>query len=259
MERYAGVKSAERMFDIIELLNHCRGANVAELAAKSGFSRRAIDRMLLSLMKYGYVRRLETDGKYYLSHLVRKLSDGFSEEEWVTDVASPILVELGQEILWPCDIATFVNDAMYLRDTSRRFSPFSIDWVTVGHRFPMMISATGRAYLTYCPENEREEILKVLRGSSDQFDQLANKRGYVETFIEETLRQGYSARCRRYIFDDRTDSVAVPVRIGPRVLGAIGITGIASAITSHQLAEQHLTSLVAARDKLETEIQNIRI
>ena len=259
MERYAGVKSAERMFDIIELLNSCRGANVAELAAKSGFSRRAIDRMLLSLMKYGYARRLETDGKYYLTHLVRKLSDGFSEEEWVSDVASPILVELGQEILWPCDIATFINDAMYLRDTSRRFSPFSIDWVTVGHRFPMMISATGRAYLSYCPEPEREEILEVLRGSSDQFDQLVNKRGYVDAFVEETLRQGYSARCRRFIYDGRTDSIAVPVRIGPRVLGAIGITGIASAISGLELANRHLGSLLAARDKLELGIKDIRI
>jgi IclR family transcriptional regulator, mhp operon transcriptional activator len=259
MERYAGVKSAERMFDIIELLNRCRGANVAEMAVESGFSRRAIDRMLLSLMKYGYVRRLETDGKYYLTHLVRKLSDGFSEEEWVTDVASPILVELGQEILWPCDIATFVNDAMYLRDTSRRFSPFSIDWVTVGHRFPMLISATGRAYLSYCPEQEREEILEVLRGSSDQFDKLVNKRGYVETFIEETLHQGYSARCTRYIYDDRTYSIAVPVRIRPRILGAIGITGIASAITGQQLADRHLESLLAARDKLESEVQNLKI
>jgi IclR family transcriptional regulator, mhp operon transcriptional activator len=259
MERYAGVKSAERMFDIIELLNRSRGANVAQLASESGFSRRAIDRMLLSLMKYGYVRKLETDGKYYLTHLVRKLSDGFSEEEWVTDVASPILVELGQEILWPCDVATFVNDAMYLRDTSRRFSPFSIDWVTVGHRFPMMISATGRAYLTYCPEQEREEILKVLRRSDDQFDQLVNKRGYVETFIEETLQQGFSARCRRYIYDDRTDSIAVPVRIGSRVMGAIGVTGIASAVTGQELAERHLNSLLAARDKLELGIQNLKI
>ena len=54
MERYSGVKSAERMFDIVELLNRCRGANVAELANKSGFSRRAVDRMLASLIKYGY-------------------------------------------------------------------------------------------------------------------------------------------------------------------------------------------------------------
>jgi IclR family mhp operon transcriptional activator len=259
MDRYSGVKSAERMFDIIEVLNRCRGANVAELATKSGFSRRAIDRMLLSLMKYGYVRRLETDGKYYLTHLVRKLSDGFSEEDWVTDVASPILVELGQEILWPCDLATFINDAMYLRDTSRRFSPFSIDWVTVGQRFPMMISATGRAYLSYCPEQEREEILEVLRGSSDKFDQLVNVRGYVETFIEETLSQGYSARCRQYIYDGRTDSMAVPVRFGPRVLGVIGITGIASAIRSQQLAERHLKPLLVARDKLELEIKSIKI
>ena len=77
MERYSGVKSAERMFDIVELLNRCRGASVTELATKSGFSRRAVDRMLASLIKYGYVRRLETDGKYYLSHLIQKTKRWF--------------------------------------------------------------------------------------------------------------------------------------------------------------------------------------
>ena len=34
MERYAGVKSAERMFDIIELLNQCRGANIGDLSRR---------------------------------------------------------------------------------------------------------------------------------------------------------------------------------------------------------------------------------
>ena len=258
MERYSGVKSAERMFDIVELLNRCRGASVTELATKSGFSRRAVDRMLASLIKYGYVRRLETDGKYYLSHLIRKLSDGFTEEEWVTDVASPILLELCREITWPCDLSTFNNDAMYLRDTARRFSPFSIDWVTVGHRFPMMISGAGRAYLTFCPEEERNEILNLLRGSRDKFDLLVNKPRYVKTFIEETRRQGYGLRCRKHIYDGRTESVAVPIRIGSRVLGTIGIVGIASAVTGQDLADRPLTPLMAARDKLGAEVKTLK-
>ena len=259
MERYSGVKSAERMFDIVELLNRCRGASITELSRKSGFSRRAVDRMLVSLTKYGYVRRLETDGKYYLSHLIKKLSDGFSEEEWVTDVASPILLDLCKEITWPCDLSTFKNDAMYLRDTARRFSPFSVDWITVGERFPMMISGAGRAYLTFCPEEERNEILELLRGSSDKFDLLVNKLGYVKKFIEETRRQGYGLRCREHIYDGRTDSVAVPIRIGTRVLGTIGIVGIASAITGQELADRHLTPLLAARDKLEADVQSLKI
>ena len=99
----------------------------------------------------------------------------------------------------------------------------------------------------------------MLRGSNDQFDKLVNKRGYVENFIEETLHQGYRARCARYIYDDRTYSISVPIRIGSRVLGAIGITGIASAITGQQLADRHLEFLLAARDKLESEVQNLKI
>ena len=88
---------------------------------------------------------------------------------------------------------------------------------------------------------------------------LVNKLGYVKKFIEETRRQGYGLRCREHIYDGRTDSVAVPIRIGTRVLGTIGIVGIASAITGQELADRHLTPLLAARDKLEADVQSLKI
>ena len=63
----------------------------------------------------------------------------------------------------------------------------------------------------------------------------------------------------KYIYDSRTESVAVPIRIGSRVLGTIGIVGIASAVTGQDLADRHLTPLMAARDKLEAEVKTLKI
>ncbi len=259
MKRDTGIKSAERLLDIVELLNKRRGATVAELASDADISRKSVYRILSTLQKYGYVKRLEADRKFYLTHLVRKLSDGFSEEEWIRDLASPILEHLSQEIVWPADLATFINDAMYIRDTSRRLSPFSVDWVTVGHRLPMMISAAGRSYLTHCPEVEREEIILTLRKSSDQFDRLVRKRGYVDGFIEKTLEDGYASRCDTYIYDQSTSSIAIPVRNGERVLGVMGIVFIASVTTPEEIAERHLDALVQSRDDLERRLSEITV
>jgi DNA-binding IclR family transcriptional regulator len=55
--RYKGVKSAERLLILIEILNHLKGAKVAELAKTTGFSRPAVYRLLNVLESFGYVRQ----------------------------------------------------------------------------------------------------------------------------------------------------------------------------------------------------------
>ena len=150
-QRYKGIKSAERLLVLIETLNHLKGAKVSELADATGFSRPAVYRLLNALDTFGYVRQQKSDDRFYLTHLVRRLSDGFSEEDWVQSIAAPVLQEAVEEIMWPVDLITFLNDAMYIRETTRAYSPFTIDWVSVGERLPMLVTSVGRAYLSFAP------------------------------------------------------------------------------------------------------------
>src|SRR5580692_9483476 len=104
----------------------------------------------------------ENEERYELTMLVRSLSDGFNDESWVRTVAQPVMETLQREIVWPTDIAMFFDDAMYLRETTRPRSPLTIDNATVGLRLPMLQSATGRAYLAFCTNEERRTILENL-------------------------------------------------------------------------------------------------
>jgi len=243
---------------LIETLNHLKGAKVAELATATGFSRPAIYRLLNALESFGYVRLQKSDDRYYLTHLVRRLSDGFGEEDWVQSIAAPILQEAVEEITWPVDLITFLNDAMYIRETTRSYSPFTIDWVSVGERLPMLVTSVGRAYLSFCPEPERLEILESLQRSVDEFDQLANNKTYIQNIIKTTRERGYGKRDDGFHTTRKTSSIAVPIMNENRVVATLAITFISSAATPENIAERHLKALKSAAHKIELEVKKIK-
>jgi IclR family mhp operon transcriptional activator len=243
---------------LIETLNHLKGAKVAELAEATGFSRPAVYRLLNALDSFGYVRLQESDDRYYLTHLVRRLSDGFGEEDWVQSIAAPILQEAVEEITWPVDLITFLNDAMYIRETTRSYSPFTIDWVSVGERLPMLVTSVGRAYLSFCPEPEQLEILESLQRSDDEFDRLALNKTYVRNIIKTTRQRGYGKRDDGFHTNRKTSSIAVPIMNENRVAATLAITFISSAATPEEIAERHLEALKSAAHKIEVEVKNAK-
>ncbi len=257
--RYKGVKSAERLLVLIETLNHLKGAKVTELAEATGFSRPAVYRLLNALQSFGYVRQQKSDDRFYLTHLVRRLSDGFGEEDWVQSIAAPILQEAVKEIMWPVDLITFLNDAMYIRETTRSYSPFTIDLVSVGERLPMLVTSVGRAYLSFCPEAERLEILETLRRSEDEFDKLARNHDYVQNIIKTTVERGYGVRDDSFLWKRKTSSIAVPIMKGTRVVATLAITFISSAVTAEEIADRHLEALRSAAQKIELKVKDAKL
>jgi len=149
-------------------------------------------------------------------------------------------------------LATFFDDAMYLRETTRRFSPLTIDSARVGLRLPMLQSATGRAYLAFCSEPERLAIIENLKRSPAPDDAPARDARYVANVLAMTRRNGYGER-HGEIFP-KTGAIAVPVMHGERVMCCLNISFIASALTPKEAALRYLASLRAAAKTIETQL-----
>ena len=155
----APMRGALRTLHVLRALNVRNGATVVELSRDTGISRPALYRVLETLREAGYVALDLSRRHYCLTMLVRGLADGFNDEDWVTEIARPVLRRLQKSILWPVDLGTFMDNAMWIRETTRPASTLTIDRGVVGVRFPVLLSATGRAYLAFCPDDEREQIL----------------------------------------------------------------------------------------------------
>jgi len=238
-----------RALSVLRALNRENGATIVQLHAATKIPRPSLYRLITTLCRAGYVRRT-ADQTFRLTYLVRTLSDGLRDEEIVQEVAGPILDELQRDVIWPTDLATFLNYAMYLRQTTRRHSPLTLDRATVGWKLPMLHTALGRAYIAYCPRAECEAILDALERSNDSMNAIAKDRAAVDKIIRETRSNGYGSRFKA--ITAKTGSIAIPLTFEDRVVACIGITFIASALTPAEAAARYLKQLKAAGLRIES-------
>ena len=77
---------------------------------------------------------------------------------------------------------------------SRRASFDDIRARPVSFRVNLLRSASGRAYLAFCPDREREAVLRRLRERDLPGHELAARPEALHRIVQATRRQGYAVR-----------------------------------------------------------------
>jgi len=247
-EKNQPMRGPLRTMAVLRALNLRNGASVAELSKSTSISRPALYRILETLRDAGYVSVDLCRQHYCLTMLVRTLAEGFTDEDWVTQIARPVLRTLQREVLWPVDLGTFMNNYMWIRETTRQSSPLTIDRGVVGMRFPMLSGATGRAYLAFCPVAERKQILRNIVRSAVPGYELMAKPAHVKAELDRTRRLGYGRRFG--VPPLETGAIAVPIVLRARVLGCINLTFMASALKPEEAARKYLKAMNAAATQI---------
>ena len=256
MANVKSVRALDRGLSVLETLKK-RGATLGELHGATGLPRATLLRLLKTLEERHWIFCVPGEGIYQLgarSHYRPTATSTDNASTEMARLASPILDRLCKKTLWPCGLAVRNGHTMLILETERQSSPFTVDRTIIGHRPSLLKSATGRAYLAFCPQSEREQILAVLRKSGHPDDNLANMPRLVERQIEETRKRGYGirelARRTRISNSDQTfNAIAVPVMNGDIVVAAINALWIENLISVSAFVAKHLPALQdAARD-----------
>jgi IclR family mhp operon transcriptional activator len=233
------LQTTVRVLSVLRAIGQNPDATITELHRICGLPRPTLYRIVETLCITGYVQR-QRDRTYRLTFRVRDLSDGFSDEEWVRDISAPILNDLRKKVIWPTELATFENNAMILRETTRRDSPLTIDRGTTGLRLPMLETAHGRCYLAFSPKPVQQQIIANLVRSGAAPETLPT----LESDFEHVRQHGYACRYRGTVKE--TGSIAVPILQPDRVLGSIAITFMAAALTPEEAVKRLLGDLKEA-------------
>jgi IclR family mhp operon transcriptional activator len=207
-------------------------------------------RSLRTLEDGGFLTRRLADGGYL--PLVA-LAEPQPAARWLplTEAAGAALEALARAIAWPTDLGVRDGATMVVLESNRRLSSIRVNRQALGARPHMLWSAMGRAYLSHCPDAEREEVLAALRGSAAPEDRAARNRRLVEKLLAATRGQGYGVRDPRYGVLDvgaarRVSAIAVPVRQGARVLACINCVWLADVMDEAEIVSQHLPALQRA-------------
>jgi len=238
---YAHVRALERGLHLLAALNASGRSDPASLARLAGIDRTTAYRLLHTLETLGYVSRSPSDGKYVLLPAVRDLSEGLTETDRAARIVSEELFALLPQVLWPTDFAAFERGWMVIRETTHRFSPYSVHRAMVGRRRSLIDTALGRAMLAGADAAHRADMIDIaLRNGA-----IAGDRASVDERVRLLLDDFAE---RRYAWavggaDHRISAIALPVRVRSFCHGSVNLLFFSSAMTIEDAARRFLAPL----------------
>jgi IclR family mhp operon transcriptional activator len=243
------IRALERGLEVLSFLQSSRAGSLHDLHRSTGLDKATLTRIIATLEKRGLIWQRLADGAFLPSQIVQERQPSLRDEDRLVEVASPILENLSKRVDWPSILAVPRLDHMEVLETNSSTSYFHhIPLGPIGFRVNMLRSATGRAYITFCSESERQAILARLIESSEPGNFLSRSPAAVERLLAETRELGYGVRFPDYggdfndsrgAVDDGRNSIAVPIFVGGDVIAAVNLTWINKVTTVDKIVKSY--------------------
>jgi IclR family transcriptional regulator, mhp operon transcriptional activator len=254
------IESLSRGLRVLQTLQDMRAASLHDLYQATGIPKSTLTRILYTAHGQGLVWQRMVDGAFLPSHTLKRrapLDDG----DWLGEIASPVLERLCERVKWPSVLSVPRLDYMEVIETNSPRAYFDdLPVLRERYRANLLRSASGRAYFAFCPDGEREAMLRRLRERPVPGHELASDPAAVRQLVETTRRRGYAVRApdfgghyakTRAESDDGRTSIAMPIRLDGRVLGCVNLTWRMKVMTVAEAARRHLDDLRGAVSTIE--------
>lgn len=255
---YKPVIAALRVLDVLATVSKSNGhATVGEIHRITTLDKATIVRMLTTLAHAGYIVRDRDSQSYRVTGKTLQLSAGYNRHEAISAIVSEDLGAFRQRIGWPSDVSILDGDAMLVIETSREVEPMRF-FRKPGYRASVLSTSLGRAYLAFCPEEERQTFLERVRPNPSQEFALSRDPEALQALLEEVRAQGYATMDESYSrenYDSQFFSIGVPIRTPSQVFGAMNIIYLRRAMTPEAAREQFLVPLTDVADTLAAKLQ----
>ncbi len=230
------VRALTRGLAILRHVNAAGAARPGEIARALNLPRPTVYRLLETLEEEGYVVFSGSANVVRVTRLAASLGDASALGSELCRVAVPLFSEYGARLVWPLDLSVYDNAAMVIQETTHGRSPLSIDRAMIGYRLPVLRTSAGRAYLAFCPEEERALIVAHLLRLGDPADLPFLDPAWLARMIAETRARGIALR-EAGEFRPQTASIAAPI-LGPEgVLGCVSMIWIRTAMSAPRALE----------------------
>ena len=227
------VRAVDRALDILLCFTREKPVlSLTEIADEAGISKSTAHRLLATMESKHFLIRNPDSGKYHLGYRFLEMATQVSRganHQW----AYPYLQELVDKFGETVDLAVMDRDrVIYLQviESTQRVKIVA----AVGQRLPTYCTATGKAFLAFLPEKNRNLILKEKFQSFTDFtitDLVSLNRD-----LEATRQRGFSYSIQE--FEKDINAVAAPILAEDGYpLAAIAIVGPTFRLPEARLQE----------------------
>jgi IclR family transcriptional regulator, pca regulon regulatory protein len=245
------VQSLERGLAVIRAFDERNPElTLSDVARRTGLTRAAARRFLLTLSDLGYVR---TDGRWFtLSPRVLELGYAYLSSLSLPEVAEPHLERLVAEVHESSSVSVLDGeDIVYVaRVPTSRIMAVSIN---VGTRFPAYATSMGRVLLSGLPDEELEAYVgqvelrplspRTVTSREALRVELAKARSQGWALVDQELEEGLRA-------------IAAPIRDrGGRTVAAVNLSAHASRMSIETGRRKLVPPLLATAARIEADLR----
>ncbi|MDP1749747.1 MAG: IclR family transcriptional regulator C-terminal domain-containing protein [Reyranella sp.] len=225
------IEPVRRSFALLEALSRRRTSTVGVLTREIGLPRPTVVRLLHTLIALGYAARVSREQGYRLTDRVLGLSGSIRFVDHLVDAAIPHMSRFTADHGWPLYLATLTYGAISIRHSTAPESPMSFEGAGLNLRRPVLTSALGRAWLAFCPDEERRNILRDIGGLTRR------QEATLGQVLERVRRDGYAFT--QPPRPTRIHGIAVAIRqesgAAGRVMGSLSMRFPSSAMTEEEV------------------------
>jgi IclR family transcriptional regulator, mhp operon transcriptional activator len=246
MERGVPVRAISRGFAVLSAVSRDGPLSLMGISRSADVPYATACRIVQTLMHEGLIEREAGRKKYRVTALVQSLATGFQQEDLLAAEARPHLEALCREVGWPISLATRVGTRMMVRASTHKMTSLTFTNYYPGFTLPISECATGKAYLAYCDDEEREMIRDAFEATDSDAAHVGLLMLSDGVVLENIRSAGYALQGRNlYNFEPgKTSSLAVPVMdMENNIVGAMALIYFASAIKPGEAAEKFLGAM----------------
>jgi IclR family pca regulon transcriptional regulator len=240
------VAGLEKGLMVIEAFDaeHSR-QTISEVAQRTGLTRAAARRYLLTLVHLGFMRQERKS--FLLAPRALRLGQGYVRSAKLPRIVQPVVAQLAQSLQQTAMACVLDGDQVICVANSGGNRPLPID-VHPGVHAPAFCTATGRVLLAALPPEEAQRRLSD-RPLQAMTDRTVTDAQQLREELDRTRQQGHAIIDQEFMSGVRTVAVPLQNHRG-EVVAAINISAPADHNGLQQFAHQALPALLRTQAEL---------
>lgn len=257
MDNSVRIRALTRGLAVLTAINRDGPISMTGIARSAQVPYPTACRLVETLIHEGFVEREPSRKRYRVTSLVQTLSTGYQTEDHLVGLARPFIEDLCREVGWPVAIATRVGTRMMVRDTTHKMTSLTFSHYFAGYTLPLAECATGKVYLAYCSDEERQIIIEGWKAAESE----AGNRGLLllndDDLIRKIRSDGYAIQFRNAYNAEpgKTSSLAVPLFNNQgSFVGSLALIYFATAMKPDEAKSRYLEPMQACARSIAAQL-----
>jgi IclR family transcriptional regulator, mhp operon transcriptional activator len=256
IEKGVPIRAITRGLAVLQAINRGGSITMMEIARTSQVPYPTACRIVQTLLHQGMIERETARKRYRATALVQTLASGYQDDSQLVNIAAPHIQALCDKLLWPIAITSRVGAHMMVRDSTHTRTSLTLNNYYPGFTLPIMECSSGKAYMAFCSDAERKQLLEGLRTIEGAAERMAMLLLSNDSLLRDVRKLGYATQSRNAYTANpgKTSSISVPVFRGDQVAGSIVLIFFAVAMPMEKAIDQFIEELKATAEAISAEL-----